>query len=324
MMDQPLLDLNTSDSPKPPAFLPDMNRLLNDVRPGAQLQGYRIGQLIGYGGMGAVYRAIDTTCQQEVAIKFLLGSDGQSANQQLQQFKREADIIRRLDHRSIVSIRDFVTMNTLNFMVMELFLGPNDEPMNLADYAAQCGDGNGLLDEADMKQISLSLLNALSFAHENNVVHCDLKPENILFKYVRAAEPGYWCAHLKLTDFGLAKLVGEEFVMESVSQSLTCFPTVTGDIPLDANALIGTYDYMSPEQRDAQPATFASDIFTVGLIILRLLTGAKQLGLRNRPTTLRPGINSGWDDVILTAMREDPSQRFVSADDMHDAIEQNC
>jgi serine/threonine protein kinase len=92
------------------------------------------------------------------------------------------------------------------------------------------------------------------------------------------------------------------------------------DAPQDAAALIGTYDYMSPEQRRGLPATPLSDLFAIGMMMLRLLTCSHELSLRQRPSTLRPEIHPDWDDVIMTALREDPDRRFPDAATMAAAI----
>jgi serine/threonine protein kinase len=130
---------------------------------------------------------------------------------------------------------------------------------------------------------------------------------------------GRWDAYLMLTDFGLAKIVGEEMVLSSATASVDSFAGEQ-QIPSDAGALIGTFEYMSPEQRRGEPATPASDLFTVGIMMLRLLTGAKELGLRSRPSKLRPDLHRGWDKVILKAIRESPTERFPHAISMAMAI----
>ena len=203
-------------------------------------------------------------------------------------------------------------------MAMELFLGPYGTPVNLNDYANNFGDANGVLDENDTRQIMLVLLEAIGYAHRHGVVHCDIKPSNILFNSL-GMEGDMWNAHLKLTDFGIAKVVGEDLVHQSVTQSLNRV-SVGGAMTADAMALLGTYDYMSPEQRRGDTATFSSDIYAVGMMVFRFLTGKTELGLK-KPSRLMPGLNPAWDTVILKALNEDPERRYKSAREMASALE---
>lgn len=302
-----------------PVFLPQMRQLLDQIEPGMMLGEYQVMELIGFGGMGAVFRGIHLPNNEQVALKFLIGDDKDSVDDRLERFRLEAQIISRLKHPSIVRVRELQSLGGLYFMVMDLFLGLYGRPVNLRDYCHSFGTANGLLDEEDLQQISLALLEAIAYAHDKDVVHCDLKPENVLFQCVGFDEDGFWDAHLKLTDFGLAKIVGEELVLNSATRSMRSFAG-HDDAPQDAAALIGTYDYMSPEQRRGEPATPASDLFAIGMMMLRLLTGMHELGLRSKPSKVCPGIAKDWDDIIITALRENPANRFADAHDMMQAI----
>lgn len=305
---------------KDDVFLPQMKELLDTIQPGMVLGDYEALDLIGYGGMGAVYRGLDLNTNEQVALKFLIADEMDDFNFRIHQIRNEAKIISRLDHPSIVKLHDMQQKNGLTFLVMDLFLGPNGAPVNLVDYVANFGDASGLLAEDDCKQIMISLLGAIGYAHSMGVVHCDLKPENVLFDCVNIHPDGRWDAFLMLTDFGLAKIVGEEMVLSSATASVDSFAGGADSVPKDADALIGTFEYMSPEQRRGEPATPASDLFTVGIMMLRLLTGAKELGLRSRPSKLRPDLHRGWDKVILKAIRENPTERFPHAISMAMAI----
>lgn len=296
-------------------FLPQMADLLKQLRLGRRVGDYVIGRILGVGGMGVVCRGMDLARDQAVALKFLAAH----AAGDLEHFAREANLVRELKHEAIVRVRDVVSTEGLHFLAMDLVLGPHDKPVNLLNYSQEFGAGNSLLDEADMQQVALLLLDALDYAHLAGVVHCDLKPENILFDCVQKQPDGFWEAVLKLTDFGLARLVGETAVFESVTASIHNFAT-NGLPPPDAGALIGTYEYMSPEQRRGEFATPRSDLYAVGLILLRLLTGATQLSLRGRPSRLRPGLRPEWDEIILKALREEPGDRFEDAHAMAEAI----
>lgn len=322
------LDLKPSLSTRSPAapqggadfieYLPQSQHVLGLVKKGSKVSHYRIGDRIGVGGMGVVYRAEDRRSSDPVAIKFLISSP-EETEKKMRRFRQEASIISKLDHDAIVEVSELDSEKGLNFMVMELFLGPYDKPVNLKDYAAEFGAANNILDAADTRQIMLVLLDAIGYAHQNGVVHCDLKPENILFQS-RGMEGDYWNAHLKLTDFGLAKVIGEEVIHQSVTQSLNRME-MGATMTSDAMSLLGTYDYMSPEQRRGEPATFASDLYAIGLMIYRFLTGQSELGL-HKPSELCDGLDPAWDAIILKALQEDPARRYTSADELSQALEQ--
>jgi serine/threonine protein kinase len=318
-------DERTGWSPGPNDYMPlidQMHGLLQRICSRGRIGDYEMGNLIGYGGMGAVFRAEYVPTGRLAALKFLLnGGDEVDVQKRVRSFQREAELVQRLRHPSIVDIRGIGQWEDLHFIDMELFLGLHDRPINLSDYAIEFGDRQGRLESEEMRSIALVLLDALAYAHSQGVVHCDLKPENILFQYVGDAGAGYWHAHLKLTDFGVAKVIGEKFVLESVTKSVTAFGAGGSNAPDDAKALIGTYDYMSPEQRRGKPANEVSDLFAVGMMLLRLLTGRKQLGIRGKPSDLRGGLDPGWDEVILTTLRERPASRYPSAAAMADAID---
>lgn len=316
----PPVDAAAPRAAAPPVFLPALRELLEDVQRRQMVGPYYLERLIGIGGMGCVYSARHASTGEPVALKVLIPRLDEGMDVRLWRFRREGQLIGRLDHPAIVKLRDTLEDAGLHVLVTELYLAVGGEPMNLQDYARLGGNAAGLIEAEDMQQVALTLLEALAYSHEHQVVHCDLKPANVLFQYVADDEPGFWRAHLKLTDFGLAKVVGEDLVRRSVNQSMSCFGAAPGEAPMDAQALLGTYDYMSPEQRRGEPATAQSDLFAVGMILLRLLTGARELGLRGRPSKLRPGLATAWDEVILTALREKPEQRYPTATAMHAAL----
>ena len=305
-----------------PALMFRLQSVLERVLPGNVYGKYEVRRLIGHGGMGGVFEGVDTKSGTSVALKFL-ASTQDTEESMSHQLWREVDILRRLSHPSIVQILDFQSGDGLDYLVMELLLGPSGDSVNLMEYAKTFGAKTGLLDGRDMKQISLSLLAAIGFAHRHGVLHCDLKPENVLFECVRVEDGKYWEANLKLTDFGLAKVIGEDVLLKSVNQSIACMTRGLPEDPSvpDAAALMGTYEYMSPEQRRGEPATARCDIFAVGMIILRLLTGAKHLGFRQKPSILRPGIHPGWDGVVMKALREHAEDRYASVDEMIEDID---
>lgn len=311
----------TGDSYVPAAagegLLPQSRRLLEALRPGIVVGRYRLGERIGLGGMGVVHRAEALDLGRAVAMKFLISGDEQRNREALERFAREAAILRGLSHPAIVQVHGMEARDGFDFLVMDLYLGPRQRPVNLGDYSRHFGPGTGQLEEDDLRHIFRVLLGALAHAHGQGVVHCDLKPANILFECLRSTAT-YWDAHLKLTDFGLAKIVGEGRVHSSVHESLHRLGS--GQPPSeDISALVGTYEYMSPEQRRGQPATAASDLYAVGLMMFRLLTGRQEPGFR-LPSQLRRGIAPAWDPIIATALRDAPAQRFPDAAAMQAAV----
>jgi serine/threonine-protein kinase len=125
-------------------------------------------------------------------------------------------------------------------------------------------------------------------------------------------ESGYWQAELKITDFGANQIVGEDQVLESATRSLSHSGSKS-EVTADISALLDTYDYMAPEQRRGSPANPQSDVYTMGLMMLRLLTGKRELERRTLPSAMRQGLNTKWDDIILTALKERPADRLPNA-----------
>ena len=300
------------------AYLPQSQRLMRGLTPGLDIGPYRLGERLGVGGMGVVHRAQDRLTGEEVAMKFLVSSDERRNQDALARFEEEARILGRLQHPAIVQVRDLSRSGQYEYLVMDLFLGPHGKPVNHGDYSRAFGAANGRLDSEDLQQIFAALLEAIHYAHDHGVVHCDLKPANILLHCI-GKERDRWHAHLKLTDFGVARVVGEARVHESVTQSVHRAARDQATATEDVLALLGTYEYMSPEQRRGEPATPRSDLYAIGLMMFRLLTGQQEPGLR-RPSELAPGTARAWDEIIPRAMREKPDQRFPDADAMLKAV----
>ena len=298
------------------AGLAPARQLVEHLKPGLLVGGFRLLRRIGVGGMGVVFRVRPETGGPEMAMKFLVASG--SAAKHAERFSAEAELIRHLDHNGIVKVHQVGHDGQHAWLVMDLFLGPHDLPVNLGDYARDFGAGTGVLDPADARDIFMALLDALAYAHAGGVIHCDLKPANILLHCVGQRE-AYWQAYLKLTDFGLARLIGESQVHESVTQSLHRAGQ-GGTLTEDVRALLGTWDYMSPEQRRGEPATPLSDLYAIGLMLYRLLTGRQEPALR-RPSDLRPGLDPAWDTLLLRALREQPERRFPDAITMAAALD---
>lgn len=213
------------------------------LQPGSRLGAYEIVGLLGAGGMGEVYRAVDTKLRREVAIKSLpvtLANDAQY----MARFEREAQILAALNHPNIATV--FGTEQ--GALVMELVEG-----QTLAERIAQ-----GPLATDEAMAVALQIAAALEAAHEKGIVHRDLKPAN-----VKVTPTGI----VKVLDFGLAKTA------ESAPQSMPAnSPTLTLQAT-EAGLILGTAGYMSPEQAAGKPVDRRADIWAFGVVVWEMLTG---------------------------------------------------
>jgi serine/threonine-protein kinase len=208
---------------------------------------YRIEQLLGRGGMGAVYRARDMRLDRLVALKVVRQELLEDADAR-RRFKREAQIVARLQHPGIVSIFDFGTLSGGGaYLVMELVRGED---------LRRVLQREGRLDTARATRILGAVCGAIDAAHREGVLHRDLKPENILL-------PGGELA-AKVLDFGVAKLVGDH------PHDTVAAPEATLTM---AGTIVGTPAYMAPEQLRADPPDPRTDVFALGVIAYEMLSG---------------------------------------------------
>jgi Tol biopolymer transport system component len=216
---------------------------------GTMIGPYRVADLIGSGGMGEVYKAIDTNLKRAVAIKVLPASVLADA-ERLARFQREAEVLGSLNHPNIAVIHGLERSGVTTALVMELVEGPT-----LADRLAR---GALVLEEA--LPIAKQIAEALEAAHERQIVHRDLKPANI-----KLPPDGL----VKVLDFGLAKAMESPVPSPDVSQS----PTITTPVMTQAGMLLGTAAYMSPEQARGMGADKRSDVWGFGCVLYEMLTG---------------------------------------------------
>ncbi len=274
------------------------------AQPGALIGGrYRLGDVLGKGGMGVVYRAAQESLARPVAIKLLipaLAEDGDA----VQRFKAEAERAGRLAHPHIVQILDF-----------------GREPSGALWIAMELLEGESLaarierapLSEAEVVRIALETLAALEAAHGAQLVHRDLKPDNVFLS--RVAGIG---VSVKVLDFGIAKLLES-----GGAQKLTA----TG-------MLIGTPLYMAPEQARGLEVDTRADLYSLGALLYEALCQRPPLAATTYPallvavmmdeprpiTEVRPEISPVLAKVIHRAMAKDPAQRFQSAAEMAAAL----
>ncbi|MCZ6574153.1 MAG: serine/threonine-protein kinase [Planctomycetota bacterium] len=252
---------------------------------GRTFDGYRVEGLIGVGGMGAVYKATQLSLNRSVALK-VLGQALVGDPQFRERFHREADALSRLSHPNIVTVIDRGELDGQPYLVMEYVEGAN-----LRSVMKQ-----GPLSPAEALQIVSSVLEALQHAHGQGIVHRDIKPENVLLSRGSL---------VKVADFGLSRLLGP-----AESTRLT-----------HTHVVLGTYEYMSPEQREkAKEADERSDIYATGVILYEMLTGELPIGRFKPPSELRKGCSTRIDALIDKALEKDPAARYQRASEMGGAV----
>jgi tetratricopeptide (TPR) repeat protein len=264
---------------------------------GQAISHYRILEKLGGGGMGVVYKAHDSRLGRSVALKFLPEDYGQD-RQRLQRFQREARTASALNHPHICTIHDVDEFEGRPFLVMELIEG-----QTLRSRAVQHRSLPALL------PLLGQVAKALAAAHAAGIVHRDIKPENIMVR-----DDGY----AKVVDFGLARSLPSGGVLsETKAAGIT-----------DPGTWMGTVRYMSPEQARAEPASSASDIFSLGIVLYELATGRhpfpadSRVGILHgiisqaplRPSLLNPQIPALLEALILHMLEKDARLRPSAAE----------
>ena len=313
---------------------------------GKTIDKYRIVHEMGHGGMGVVYLAEHVHLKKNYALK-VLPKELAKNEEFIRRFHREARVMASLDHPGIVQVVNFGCQDNTYFLVMDCVEGPGGGPLTLEDYMREAGDR---LPPDEARSFVLQICRALQYAHSfegktadghryRGVVHRDLKPSNVLLDRD---------LKVKVADFGLARVLGEEYIKDQVERSMASSlslataqtrledgqpPSTAAPLPagersladektgLDAGAnfkktttgaLLGTYDFMSPEQKRGGAVDTRSDIYALGVIIYQVLVGKKPVGRFKLPGEIYLALRGCWDEIIDRCLQEDPAGRFDS------------
>jgi serine/threonine-protein kinase len=251
---------------------------------------YKILGELGRGAMGIVYRAQDPALDRVVALKTIsLADDAEGREEYQKRFFLEAKAAGKLTHPSIVTTYDFGEQGGVPYLAMELLEG--------TDLRTRLKEG--ALAPTEAVYVARQVAEGLGFAHERGIVHRDVKPGNIML-----LERG----RAKIMDFGLARMRAADH------------KTVTGMV-------LGTPKYMSPEQVAGSPVDQRSDLFSLGIVLFEMLTGARLFGAEDMtqimhnvtyqehepPTRLKPELPAMLDFVVARALKKDPASRYQDA-----------
>ncbi|MBP6820106.1 MAG: alpha/beta fold hydrolase [Acidobacteria bacterium] len=296
--------LNETDgnthSPKPSSLPKSTAR--SEVKPGLKLGRYEIISLIGAGGMGEVYLARDTQLERNVALKLLSERYTENADW-LRRFMREARAASALNHPNIITIHEVGEVNGIHYIAAEYVEGKTLRHQLAA----------GRMKLLPALNVATQIASALTAAHSAGIIHRDVKPENIMLR-----PDGY----VKLLDFGLAKPV-KPATLRAESASLSQLNT-------DPGIVMGTVNYMSPEQARGYSVDLRSDVFSLGVVLYEMLTGRAPFEgsttsdvivaiLDREPSRLAQSLNipAELERIVGKSLRKDREERYQTVKDFH-------
>ncbi len=299
---------------------------------------YNLIERIGAGGMGEVWRAENVHTHVPCAVK-LLPEAATADRNFVSRFFDEGRVMQTLEHPNIVRVHHVGhDEKTGRYYLVEDLIEQKDakgaeKSVSLHDLLA--GAEHHRLSEEDVQRWAMQVADALAYAHANGVIHRDIKPANVLIDRDGNA---------RVTDFGLAKAIGEEYVQSQIHQSIaqsmggrathapapapgrslgerkTLQPDTRHATPdtshhrTTADALLGTYDYMSPEQRGELPGVEVappSDIWSFGVMLYRMLTGQRPAGMAKPVTQVVRGVSKKWDRICARCLDTRPENRYA-------------
>jgi len=257
---------------------------------------YKVITRLGSGGMADVYCAEDLQLGRRIALKLLYGRFAEDA-EFVERFRREASSAAGLQHPNVVSIYDRGEWGGTSYIAMEYVEG-----RTLKQVIQQ----EAPLDPRRAAELTIQVLRAARFAHKRGVIHRDLKPHNVMVDAEDRA---------KVTDFGIAKAGASEMTQ--------------------SGSIMGTAQYLSPEQAQGHPVSAASDLYSIGIVLYELLTArvpfdgdsAVAIALKQvseapvPPSQLNPAVGTALGAVVMRALEKDPARRFADADEFIDALE---
>src|SRR5437899_6529771 len=271
---------------------------------GARLGPYEIQCPLGAGGMGEVYRARDTRLERDVALKVLL-SNLSADPSLLQRLEREATAVSKLSHPHVCTLHDIGHQDGVDFLVMELVEGETLERRLI----------KGPLPLEQILRFAAQIADALAKAHKMGIMHRDLKPSNVMLTKTGA----------KLMDFGLAKESGPP----PLASALTEMTAEQAKLTVEGT-IIGTFQYMAPEQLEGKEADARTDIFALGEVIYEMASGKPAFTGRSRASLIAAILSSesqpmaafqpmtppALERVVKRCLAKDPDERWQSASDL--------
>jgi len=276
-----------------------------ELAPGARLGPYEVQEPLGAGGMGQVWKARDTRLGRDVAVKIIAHARAEEAGLQLR-FEREARALSALNHPNIVTVYDVGEQDGSQYIISELVPGES-----LRQRISR-----GPLPPGELLRMASQISMALMAAHAAGIVHRDLKPENIMI--TPDGRP-------KILDFGLARRIAQ--------RSAAGDSTVTQTTATQPGTVMGTAGYMSPEQICGEEVDGRSDIFSMGVVLYEMATGARAFQgrssiemmsaiLKDDPPHLPAKLQQGLDQVIRRCLEKSPARRFQDAAALSAALDE--
>ncbi|MDC3379239.1 serine/threonine protein kinase [Planctomycetota bacterium] len=271
---------------------------------GLEWKGYKIESILGKGGMGAVYKAVQTSLKRPVALKVMLRSGGAGSSEERERFEREAKLVGALSHPHVIGVIEAEWADDLCWFTMEMVDGD--------DFKKALRSGSFPMRKG--AEIVAKTSRAMDFAHKKGIIHRDIKPQNIMIDE-ESGEP-------KILDFGLAKNVDPSESVEQLTQM---------------GAFLGTPSYMAPEQAGGDPNAIdaRADVYALGAILYEVLTGRPPFTgkkaiqvikkvLKEDPKPCRelfPQAPPELEAVAMKCLKKDPDDRYQTAGELADAIE---